>query len=379
MDKSRFEIIIDNIINDGGYRKIQSAWKLSRSEGAKIESEMISLSIETQDKITKHITSISAKDIREYSTENTKAKIRKVLRTFASGYLGLAKQLAVANVISGKLKENANSKLSGNELINKVSLDDGDFNLINKMVSESASKINNCVLLTESSINSMLQKAAVSYSNLEEAKRDDIQNPTQNTTLVTEPIELHVQNEKRLTKKELDEIRKNPSHYARMMSMRNTQTVANLRNDYNQKKLSDNDLRQRDAKSVKQQIKRSLLSDGLLSFLDSGGRKWSFVAYCSLIARSLASQTTNIGEVFADKEHDLYYLKPHGGSCPICMKYEGKVYSRSGTSTVYPPLSSVFKKIDPNGDDSIANRYMSIHPNCRHKLVKFIEKTGKTK
>jgi hypothetical protein len=37
----------------------------------------------------------------------------------------------------------------------------------------------------------------------------------------------------------------------------------------------------------------------------------------------------------------------------------------------------VFPKIDPNGTDDLSNRYFSIHPNCRHVIVKYIEKGAK--
>ena len=91
-------------------------------------------------------------------------------------------------------------------------------------------------------------------------------------------------------------------------------------------------------------------------------------------ARTTSLQSANFGEIFAKEDHDLYYIVPHGSACPICAKYEGRVYSRSGKNPNYPPLAKAFTKIDPNGSDDLDNTYLTIHPNCRHVIVRYIER-----
>ena len=55
-------------------------------------------------------------------------------------------------------------------------------------------------------------------------------------------------------------------------------------------------------------------------------------------------------------ENDLMYLPAHTFACPLCMPYQGKVYSKSGRSTKYPPMEEAI-----NGGVG--------HPNCRHVWV----------
>lgn len=55
-------------------------------------------------------------------------------------------------------------------------------------------------------------------------------------------------------------------------------------------------------------------------------------------------------------ENDLMYLPAHTFACPLCMPYQGKVYSKSGKSTKYPPMEEAI-------EGGVG------HPNCRHVWV----------
>ena len=118
----------------------------------------------------------------------------------------------------------------------------------------------------------------------------------------------------------------------------------------------------------------NLMQDGLTAFVDRGGRRWTLPNYCHMAVRTTSAQSANVGMLFDDEEHDLYRVVPHQTPCPICAKYEGRVFSRSGTSPYYPPLTDIFGKIDKNGDNSLENTYLTIHPNCRHVLARYIER-----
>jgi len=52
--------------------------------------------------------------------------------------------------------------------------------------------------------------------------------------------------------------------------------------------------------------------------------------------------------------NDLVYLPAHPFACPLCMPYQGKVYSKSGKSNKYPPQ-----------EEAIAGGVG--HPNCKHQ------------
>lgn len=58
---------------------------------------------------------------------------------------------------------------------------------------------------------------------------------------------------------------------------------------------------------------------------------------------------------------DLVKMSEHDDSCPICLPYQGRVYSLSGNSEIYPYL------YDTGWDET----YQNFHPNCRHYLEPF--------
>ena len=54
--------------------------------------------------------------------------------------------------------------------------------------------------------------------------------------------------------------------------------------------------------------------------------------------------------------NDLMYLPAHPYACPLCMAYQGKVYSKSGKSLKYPPMDEAI-------DGGVG------HPNCKHQWL----------
>lgn len=117
---------------------------------------------------------------------------------------------------------------------------------------------------------------------------------------------------------------------------------------------------------------------GITAFTDASGRDWSLRAYGEMATRTTGRQATNLGVLMSDENHDLYQISSHRTTCPLCAPYEGRVYSRSGTSEVYPPLTDAFGKIDQLGSNTLDNSWLNIHPNCLHVLIKYFEE-GRTK
>lgn len=127
------------------------------------------------------------------------------------------------------------------------------------------------------------------------------------------------------------------------------------------------------ASSMVQELERN----GITSFVDKSGRKWSLQDYCNMATRATARQAEVSAILTADPEHDLYKIVKIGSTCPVCAPLEGRVYSRSGDNPDYPALAKAFGKVDPNGPDDLSNTYLNIHPNCLHSLVKYTT-MGKT-
>lgn len=121
-------------------------------------------------------------------------------------------------------------------------------------------------------------------------------------------------------------------------------------------------------------ILRDLCAHGIDCFTDRAGKRWDLVNYCCMASRTVSAQASNVGTIFDDEGCDLYIVVPHQTNCPICAPFEGRVFSRSGLNPHYPPLSDVFGKIDKYGDNSLENTWLTIHPNCRHSLAKYIER-----
>lgn len=60
-------------------------------------------------------------------------------------------------------------------------------------------------------------------------------------------------------------------------------------------------------------------------------------------------------------ELDLVEMSAHEGSCKECAKYQGRIFSISGTNKKYPKLPDVVFK------------HGGIHEGCRHTFVPFCE------
>lgn len=135
-------------------------------------------------------------------------------------------------------------------------------------------------------------------------------------------------------------------------------------------------LRQATGQGVYKQLPQfveALRREGVTAFVDKAGRHWSLHTYGSMVSRTTSRQAEVLSVLTADPEQDLYRISSHGTTCALCAPYEGRVYSKSGTSPDYPPLSDAFGKQDPAGPDTLTNTWLNIHPNCWHSLSPYTE------
>ena len=120
---------------------------------------------------------------------------------------------------------------------------------------------------------------------------------------------------------------------------------------------------------AKEDFFNALRKEGVTAFVDKRGRKWSLHTYANMVTRSVVKQAGNVAILMKDPEQDLYMITKLGTTCPVCAPFEGRVYSKSGTSETFPPLADAFGKIDKDGPNTLDNTWLTIHPNCLHSLV----------
>lgn len=109
---------------------------------------------------------------------------------------------------------------------------------------------------------------------------------------------------------------------------------------------------------VKKQIQNSLMKKVLdkkyITIVDKNGKleQWQTSKYADMVARTKLSEaqglsTTNTALAFGS---DLIQVSDHNTTTPICIPFEGKIFSISGRDKDFPPLV----ELNP------------FHPNCLH-------------
>ena len=405
-EKSRVEIVTETIINGGSIDVRTAAWEYLRSESARSEAQMISVSHEAQMNVVAEIGKLKSKDLADYKTSVIIKKVQNILERMVSYSRDLATIMVTSNVLAGKIHSLPAQKIGGKEIIKKIELTQLDRDRVSRMVDQIVGRLQTGASLTMTSVKNMIQNAAIRANMIprqSESKQTENDKPEEKKEEKPQVVEqtpisrefdgeqLEQKNTRKYrqplpSKEEIDKIKKDPIKFAKDESKKNVSTVTRLRNAYYKIKntpLNSPAEREQAKKELEKgtqadrvafELVEALRKQGLFAFVDKGGKRWTLENYCAMTTRTIAQQSTNLGQIFANEEHDLYYIVPHSGSCPLCAKYEGRVYSRSGKNKKYPPLSSAFHKIDPNGSDDLDNTYWTIHPNCRHKIIRYVEK-----
>lgn len=273
-------------------------------------------------------------------------------------------------------------------------LSQGDEKNVERILNQMLGNLNNAISKTEEKIKGQLSQIATHASypakkgeNEEKAVSSNVKSQVNNSDL--EAIDAGGEG---LTEEQIYDLSTNPSAAQNKLLLETKKHVAFMKTQYVIGRREQDVLRQKTlAELAKSEAKggspssamrgllTDLMRDGFVAFQDRSGRRWSLNTYCEMTTRTGSRQSINIGELYDDEEHDLYYIVPRNSNCPVCSKYEGRVYSRSGKDKRYPPLYKAFGKIDPHGPDSIENTYVSIHPNCKHALARWNEKNKSTK
>lgn len=382
--EGRDEMIVRAIIQKGTQKEKDIVWKYLRSISAMAEAEIINVSDVTQNKIILAIGRTKNSQLRGYDTKALIESVNKLLGKMVSDCELLSKRMVTANVLAGKVKSAFGQKTTQQQAISSILLSDSDRQRIDSLVAENMNKIKRGASMTLASVNALIQRASI-QSNMPSREEDSKEGkpavkqepiPSEFGGMFVEPMRPSAMLvEKMPTASELEAIKSNSAGFVLNVSKMNLTLIKRLQEEYRRRNERNRSLAgSTSSNSTVGAIVKELRTNGVSAFTDKGGHRWSLINYCSMVTRTASTESDNVGEVYADEGHDLYYVVPHGGSCPLCAKVEGKVYSRSGTNPNYPPLASIFSKIDPNGTDDLSNTYMTIHPNCRHRIIKYVEK-----
>ena len=107
------------------------------------------------------------------------------------------------------------------------------------------------------------------------------------------------------------------------------------------------------------ELRRDLQRRGITGFVDRAGRKWSLDSYAEMAIRTTTREAVVQGSMDRMASHgiDLARISEHASSCTICLPYEGRLISLSGSTTEYQ-------------GEAVADASMvpPFHPRCRHSL-----------
>lgn len=90
-------------------------------------------------------------------------------------------------------------------------------------------------------------------------------------------------------------------------------------------------------------------------FIKINGRNYDMIKYARMVARTQMRtvQSQAVKNTCQQFNNDLIEISDHGTTTPICIPYEGNVYSISGSNPTYPYLDS----------------WPPFHPNCEHSAA----------
>lgn len=111
--------------------------------------------------------------------------------------------------------------------------------------------------------------------------------------------------------------------------------------------------------ATRRQVSKALLERALeipgFQFIDKSGKKWSNKSYFSTLARTelMNAARASYDDKCADEGFDVMKLTTSGNSCDKCARYEGRLFSLSGSTPGLPSKQDLI-------DDGV------FHPNCTH-------------
>lgn len=373
------------LCSTGSPDSVRASMRLVKVSADLAQAEMIKTFEKAQNDIIKELARLTNNDLATYHIEAALMRVTILLGQLKGVIEPLAETLIKANVIIGRLR--GRFGMAPVDFITAFDLAEPETKRVDLIVNQMLGQIDHAIDNANQSVKNQVQSACVSaQSSKDNQEQVEVNFPSiesQGANVLAKPEKP----KKHLTDKEKSELVKDPVRQAKKISNDAQKQIQYMRTMYVIGRREADVVRQQTLRSIAMQeatgagmvnaqrnLITSLMNDGLTAFVDRGGRRWTLGNYCNMAVRTTSAQASNVGEIFDDPDQDLYIIVDRKSTCPICAKYEGRVYSRSGTNPNYPPLKDAFSKIDPNGSDEIENTYMSIHPNCRHTVAKWVEK-----
>lgn len=113
---------------------------------------------------------------------------------------------------------------------------------------------------------------------------------------------------------------------------------------------------------TRRDVTRRMIADlrahGVTAFVDRANRRWSLERYATMTVRTNTREMVTLATVnrLEANDTDLIAVSAHRGSCAICLPWQGRTYSLSGTDDRYPKVETV------NGRLWLP----PFHPQCQH-------------
>lgn len=128
-------------------------------------------------------------------------------------------------------------------------------------------------------------------------------------------------------------------------------------------------------RQMQKNLENKLKARNITAVPYKNGAEMPLKKYAEMAARSTTAETQNTAKTAQGKEwgYDLVHMTSHAPTCPICAMYQDRVYAttpeaangkyklKDGTVLTFPYLY----------DTAFASGYMTIHPNCRHRISIF--------
>ena len=370
----------------GSSDQVRASMRLVAASADLAQAEMIKTFEQAQNDIIKELARLTNNDLATYHIEAALMRVNITLSRLKGTIEPIAETLVKANVIAGKLRGRFGMKPT--DFYSAFDLAEPETKRVERIVNQMLGQINHAIDSAKQSVRSQVQTACVrSQSSKGSGNQVEVSYPSieQDTEQITPTSQ---KRQKGLSEEQKKELKESPMKLAKEISQDAYKQIRYMQTMYVVGRREADIVRQQTLMSVAKQeatgsgminaqkdLITNLMNKGLVCFVDRSGKEWTLGNYCNMAVRTTSAQSSNLGEIFDDPEQDLYIIVDRKSTCPICAKYEGRVYSRSGTNPNYPPLSDAFSKIDPNGTNDIENTYLSIHPNCRHTIAKWVERT----
>lgn len=381
-------IAAQTVMSEGSSDAVRASMVLLKASADLSHAHLIHLFEVAEKRIIRELARLKNADLVTYHVEAALARIHAILQELKDDSAKEVESLVTAQIITGKCTSRIKSK--DHELVSAFDLQSTDRSNSERIINQLLGNIYHASDAAEQSIRSKVQAACLKASMSKEYSQDielAVSFPSIENEMYFGAIKEPLEAVPKLTKEEQKEIDKDPVKAAKKIAMDAAKQIKFMQEQYvigrreadlvRQKTLAAVAMKTATGQSMvnaERDLIASMLKDGITAFVDRSGRKWQLGVYCNMAVRTTSRQSQNVGELFDDPEHDLYIIVNRHSNCPICSRYEGRVYSRSGSNPNYPPLSDAFKQIDPSKPGGLESTYLSLHPNCRHTLAKWVER-----